>query len=73
MKDNEWYTQEIIVTGRRIQLLVNGKTMVDYHEPDNKDAFNKSFERRLGEGTIALQAHDPKSVCYFRNIRVKPL
>ena len=26
-----------------------------------------------GNGTIALQAHDPKSVCYFRNIRVKPL
>ncbi|WP_372894557.1 DUF1080 domain-containing protein [Stieleria sp.] len=73
IKDNQWYTQEIIVTGRRIQLIVNGKTMVDYTEPENKEAFDKNFERRLGEGTIALQAHDPKSVCYFRNLRVKPL
>ncbi|MCS7467963.1 DUF1080 domain-containing protein [Stieleria sp. ICT_E10.1] len=73
IKDNQWYTQEIIVTGRRIQLIVNGKTMVDYTEPEDKKAFDKNFERRLGEGTIALQAHDPKSVCYFRNLRVKPL
>ncbi|QEF99931.1 hypothetical protein Mal15_39980 [Stieleria maiorica] len=73
IKDNQWYTQEIIVTGRRIQLIVNGKTMVDYTEPENKPAFDKNFERRLDEGTIALQAHDPKSVCYFRNLRVKPL
>ncbi|MDV6032313.1 MAG: DUF1080 domain-containing protein [Phycisphaera sp. RhM] len=73
IKDNQWYTQEIIVTGRRIQLIVNGKTMVDYTEPENKEAFDKNFERRLAEGTIALQAHDPKSVCYFRNLRVKPL
>ncbi|QDV44970.1 hypothetical protein Enr13x_48420 [Stieleria neptunia] len=73
IQDNQWYTQEIIVTGRRIQLIVNGKTMVDYTEPEDKQAFDKNFERRLGEGTIALQAHDPKSVCYFRNLRVKPL
>lgn len=73
IKDNEWYTQEIIVTGRRIQLIVNGKTLVDYTEPEGKKAFSNDFERRLDAGTIALQAHDPKSVCYFRNLRVKPL
>ncbi|MEO1530464.1 MAG: DUF1080 domain-containing protein, partial [Planctomycetota bacterium] len=73
VKDNEWYTQEIIVKGRRVQLIVNGKTMVDYTEPEGKKAFSKSFERRLGEGTIALQAHDPMSKVYFKNLRVKPL
>ena len=73
VKDNEWYTQEIIVKGRNIKLLVNGKVMVDYTEPEGKEAFDKNFERRLGEGTIALQAHDPQSVCYFKNLRVKPL
>ncbi len=31
------------------------------------------FERRLGEGTFALQAHDPKSTVYFRDLRVKSL
>ncbi len=73
VKDDQWYTQEIIVQGKRIQLIVNGKTMVDYSEPDNQQAFSKDFERRLGEGTFALQAHDPKSVVYFRNLRVKKL
>lgn len=71
--DDEWYTQEIIVTGLRVQLLINGKTMVDYTEPENKPAFSADFERRLGEGTFALQAHDPQSVVYYRNLKVKRL
>ena len=36
-------------------------------------AFSKDFERRLGEGTFALQAHDPKSVVYYKNIYIKEL
>ncbi|MEM9827251.1 MAG: DUF1080 domain-containing protein [Planctomycetota bacterium] len=73
VKDDEWYKQEIIVKGRNIILKVNGKTMVDYTEPERKDAFSKDFERRLGEGTIALQAHDPDSKVYFKNLRLKKL
>jgi hypothetical protein len=73
LKDNEWYTQEIIVQGRRIQLKVNGKTLVDYTEPEGKQADSEQFERRLGEGTFALQAHDPNSKVFFRNLRVKKL
>ena len=34
-KDNEWYTQEIIVQGKHIITKVNGKTLVDYVEPDD--------------------------------------
>jgi hypothetical protein len=71
--DDEWYTQEILVEGRHIQLKINGKTMVDYMEPEGKAAFSADFERRLGEGTIALQAHDPESVVYFRNLQIKRL
>ncbi len=73
VKDDEWYTQEIIVRGRNIQLKINGKTMVDYNEPEGKAAFSKDFERRLDEGTIALQAHDPQSVVYFKNLQIKRL
>ena len=73
IKDDEWYTQEIIVNGRHIELKINGKTMVDYTEPENKSAFSNEFERRLQEGTFALQAHDPQSLVYFRNIEVKRL
>jgi hypothetical protein len=72
-KDNEWYTQEIIVKGRHVITKVNGKTIVDYTEPENKEAASAEFERRLDEGTFALQAHDPDSKVYFRNIRVKRL
>jgi hypothetical protein len=73
VKDNEWYTQEIIVEGKKVTLKLNGKTMVEYTEPDDKPAFSDSFERRLGEGTFALQAHDPASKAYFRNLSVKRL
>ncbi len=73
VKDNEWYTQEIIVEGRKVVLKLNGKVMVEYTEPENPKAFSDKFDRRLGEGTFALQAHDPESVVYFRNLRVKRL
>ena len=73
VKDDQWYTQEIIVRGNHVVLKVNSKTMVDYTEPENKEAFSKHFDRRLGEGTFALQAHDPHSKVFFRNLRVKKL
>jgi len=71
-KDNEWYLQEIIVVGKKITLKVNGKTQVEYVEPDDQKA-GSDFTRKLDEGTFALQAHDPGSKVYFRNIRVKRL
>jgi hypothetical protein len=71
-KDNEWYTQEIIVVGKKITLKVNGKTLVEYTEPDDLKA-GSDFTRKIDEGTFALQAHDPGSKVYFRNLRVKRL
>jgi hypothetical protein len=71
-KDNEWYTQEIIVQGKQITLKVNGKTLVDYTEPEGQKAGN-DFTRVLDQGTFALQAHDPGSRVYFKNLMVKRL
>lgn len=71
-KDNEWYTQEIIVQDKVVTLKVNGKTLVEYTEPNDLQA-GKDFERKLGEGTFALQAHDPGSKVYFKNMMVKRL
>ena len=73
VKDNEWYTQEIIVKGKNVLLKVNGKTMVDYTEAEGQAPASKQFERLLGQGTFALQAHDPDSKVYFKNLRVKKL
>ena len=67
-KDNEWWEQHIIVKGQNIVVKINGKTVIDYTEPDGVKG-----GRRLSKGSFALQAHDPKSVVLYRNIRVKPL
>ncbi len=73
LKDNEWYTTWIRVEGRRITIKVNDRTTVDYVEPEGKKAFSADFERRLGHGTFALQAHDPDSRVAYRNLKVRRL
>jgi len=71
-KDHEWFTQHIIVRGKRIIIKVNGKTTVDWTEPEGFK--HERFPgRKLSSGTFALQGHDPKSVVYFKNIMVRPL
>lgn len=71
-KDNQWFTQHIIVRGNRIILKTNGKVTVDHTEP--KDVTRKDWPgRKLSSGTFALQGHDPDSVVYFKNIMVRPL
>ncbi len=71
--DNEWWTQHIIVNGNRVIIKLNDKTVVDYTEPAGQQAQSDQFARKLGEGTFALQAHDPGSIVHFKNIRAKKL
>jgi hypothetical protein len=71
-QDNKWWTQDIIVQGNHVTIKVDGKTITEYTEPAGKEA-GKDFTRKLDEGTFALQAHDPKSVVRYKNIRVKRL
>ena len=73
IKDDEWYWQTIVVKDNHITLKVNDKTMVEFDEEKDRKAFSGSFERRLGTGTIAFQAHDPGSVAQFRNIMIREL
>ena len=73
LKDDEWYKTSIKVEGKHVVIKVNDTVTVDYTEPDGKEAFSADFERRIGEGTFALQAHDPKSKVYFRNLKVRRL
>ena len=71
-QDNKWWTQDIIVQGNHVTLKIDGKTVVDYTEPADQTPGN-DFTRTLDEGTFALQAHDPKSIVRYKNIRVKRL
>ncbi len=57
---DEWFTQEVIAEGNHITIKVNGKTTVDWSDPNN------TYMR----GHFALQGHDPKTVVKFRKIEV---
>lgn len=70
VKDNEWFLYEIIVAGKRIRTKINGKTIIDFTEPDNHKV-KGSPGRRLSEGTFAIQGHDPGSEVHYRSIKVK--
>ncbi|MHC4506075.1 MAG: family 16 glycoside hydrolase [Planctomycetota bacterium] len=56
-------------------MALNGRTVVAYTEPRNV----KRSARRAGRvlraegGAIALQAHDPKSTFYFKDIKIRKL
>jgi type 1 glutamine amidotransferase len=70
-KDKVWFTEHIIVQGKHVVILVDGKKVVDWTEPATPDP--KLAARKIDHGTFALQGHDPKSTVYYKNIRVKPL
>ena len=71
-KDNQWWTQHITVQGNKVTVKIDGKTVMEYTEPESQKA-GLIFTRKLDEGTFALQAHDPGSVVRYKNIRVKQL
>ncbi|MES2594408.1 MAG: DUF1080 domain-containing protein [Verrucomicrobiota bacterium] len=75
-KDDEWFDYVIRVEGKHITLKVNGATTVEFTEPEGWDpakALKNMPGRKLSEGTIAIQGHDPKSVTYYKDIFIKPL
>ncbi|MHC4559128.1 MAG: family 16 glycoside hydrolase [Planctomycetota bacterium] len=73
VRDNEWFNYHIVVQGKTIRIYINGEMMVDYTE--SADMFRPEDKKRrlLSSGTFALQCHDPESVVYYKNIKVKPL
>ncbi|MCP9234721.1 DUF1080 domain-containing protein [Lewinella sp. JB7] len=73
MKDNEWYTQHIIVRGKKVTVKLNDKTVVEYTEPANPERSTDARDKVLSSGTFALQGHDPDSKVYYKDIMVKPL
>lgn len=71
-KDNQWWTQHIIVNGNKVMVKIDGKNVLEYNEPSGAKP-GADFTRKLDRGTFALQPHDPKSVIRYKNIRVKRL
>lgn len=68
-KDNEWYRCRVTVKGKTVKTEINDKVLYEYVEPPGV-----TEEPMIGDsGLMALQAHDPNSVVYYRNLRIKPL
>lgn len=71
VKDDEWYTEHIIVQGRRVTVKLNDKVINDYTEPDSVS--RAPGTGKLSSGTIALQGHDPKSKVYYKDLMIRVL
>lgn len=73
--ETKWFEMKIRVEGKRIQVWVDGKQTADYTEPENPERPKNRIGRLLNPngGYIALQAHDTKSVWYFKEIKIKEL
>lgn len=71
-QDNQWWTQHIIVKDNTVTVKIDGKQVLQYVEPPGAQPGNE-YTRKLDQGTFALQAHDPRSVVRYKNIRVKRL
>lgn len=67
--DDEWVTMTVKVEGKKATVTVNGKITNEYTEPEDHSQKTKRF----GEGTFALQAHDPGSVVVVREFKVRRL
>jgi formylglycine-generating enzyme required for sulfatase activity len=62
-KPDEWFIQEVIADGNHIIIKVNGKTTVDFVDPNNT----------YTKGHLALQQHNLGTVVQFRKIEIKEL
>lgn len=73
--ETQWFTITTRVEDKRIQVFIGNEQVIDYTEPDNveRPAARKGRVLRPEGGAIALQGHDPGSVFYFRNIKLRPL
>ncbi len=73
-KDGEWFDYYIKVQDKTITIKVNGRTTVQFTEPEGWGGRDpKKAGRKLSSGTIALQAHDPGSTVFYKDIQLKVL
>lgn len=73
--ETAWFKVRVTVNGKRIVVRLNDAVVVDYTEPENLVRPPERTGRRLRPqgGAIALQAHDPGSTFYFKQIRIRRL
>ncbi len=72
-KDNEWFTQHVIVNGNKVTVKVDDKVVNEWEQPEDFKREAGWDQAVISEGTFALQAHDPGSEIHYRKVLVKPL
>jgi hypothetical protein len=65
LEDNTWMQYVIVVEKGVVKVTINGKEIVNYTAPEGKSKLQE------GGGLIGLQAHDPGSTVYYKNLRVR--
>lgn len=73
VEDGEWYTYHIIVKGDQATVKINDKVVMEYDESEDQNRPANAGEKKFDHGTIALQAHDPESVIFYRSVKIKLL
>ncbi len=73
VKDDEWFTEYIRVEGKHVVIKINDKVVCEWTQPDGFTPPEGHSGRLISNGTFALQGHDPKSIVFFKDIRVRPL
>jgi Domain of Unknown Function (DUF1080) len=72
-KDNVWCDYYIKVEGKHVIIKIDDKVTADWTQPENWEPPKGMPGRVIGEGTIALQGHDPKSTTFYKDIFIRRL
>jgi hypothetical protein len=65
--DDKWFHYYIRVEDNHVIIQIDGKTTAAWTQPEDWE----QSSRRIDEGTVALQGHDPESIVYFKNIMIR--
>jgi len=69
--DDEWFHYYIRVEDNHVMIQIDGKTTAAWTQPEDWQPPRGMSGRMIGEGTFALQGHDPKSIVYYKNLMVR--
>ena len=69
--DDKWFQYYIRVEDKHVIIQIDGKTTAAWTQPEDWTPPEGMAGRKIGEGTVALQGHDPESIVYFKNIMIR--
>jgi hypothetical protein len=72
VKENNWFTLDIITEGKKVTVNINGSPVVEYIEPHDPYRIPPYTKTLLSEGTFALVSEGSGDIL-FKNIVVTPL